>query len=73
MAQEKKHQKTLDDVRQLVESTETPDLRRRNGRSATERICAMAGAVPAQVAAEASGRCCHIKSDSAEFADSRQC
>jgi len=52
MAQEKQHQKTLEDVLQLVESTETPDLRRRNGRSATERICAMAGLTPGQVPAE---------------------
>ncbi len=55
MAQEKKHQKTLDDVRQLVDSTETPDLRRRNGRSATERICAMAGVIPIQIVLEAPG------------------
>src|SRR5262245_2777497 len=53
MAQAKNHEKTLDDVRQLGESTGTPDLRRRNGRSATERICAMAGMLPARVPADA--------------------
>ena len=37
-----------------VESAETPEQRRRNGRSATERICAVAGLVPLQVSAEAS-------------------
>jgi hypothetical protein len=47
------HQKTLEDVRGLVESTETPDLRRRNGRSAAERICVMAGVLPTQLAADA--------------------
>lgn len=52
MAQDQKHQKTLDNVRQRVESAETPELRRRNGRSAIERICTMAGLIPAQVPAE---------------------
>ena len=53
MAQDQKHHKTLEDVRLIVESEETPEARRRNGRSATERICAMAGVAPAQVTAEA--------------------
>ena len=53
MANDKNHQKTLEDVRRLVESADPPGLRRRNGRSASERICAMAGVTPAQVPAEA--------------------
>jgi integrase len=53
MAQDKKHQKTLEDVRQRVDSAETPDLRQRKSRSATERICAMASVLPTQVPAEA--------------------
>ena len=53
MAKEQKNQKTLEDVRQCVESAETPEQRRRNGRSATERVCAMAGLAPAQVPATA--------------------
>ena len=65
MDQEHKHQKTLEDVRGLVESTETPDLRRRNGRSAAERICVMAGVLPTQLAADAPsielGTGCHAK------------
>ncbi len=53
MAKYQNDQKTLDDVRQLVESAETPEQGRRNGKSATERVCAMAGVSPAQVLAEA--------------------
>jgi integrase len=52
MAKDQNIQKTLEDVRRLVESAETLEQRRRNGRSATERICAMAGVVPVQVLAE---------------------
>jgi integrase len=53
MANDKNHQKTLEDVRRLVESVDPPNVRRRNGRSATERIGAMAGVTLAQVPAEA--------------------
>ena len=42
----------LEEVRQLVESANTPGWRR-NGRSATERVCAMASVAPTQVPAEA--------------------
>ena len=50
MVDHKRPQKTLEEVHQLVESAPG---RWRNGRSATERICAMAGAAPAQIPAEA--------------------
>ena len=53
MATDQNHQKTLEDVRRLVESADPPGLQRRNGRSPTERIGAMAGVTPAQVPAEA--------------------
>jgi len=53
MATDHDRQKTLEDIRQLVESAHPPALQRRNGRSATERICAMGGVTPAQVPAEA--------------------
>jgi len=53
MAHDQNHPKTLEDVRRLVESADPPGLRRRNGRSPTERIGAMAGVTPAQVPAEA--------------------
>ncbi len=52
MAEQQWRQKTLEEVRQLVESADPPG-RRRNGRSATGRICAMTGVAPAQVPAEA--------------------
>ena len=53
MAQDQKYQQTLEDVHQLVVSAETPEERRRNGKSATERICKMAGTLPSQVRATA--------------------
>ncbi len=53
MAQEQKYHKTLEDVHQFVVSAETPEQRRRNGKSATERICKMAGVLPIQVPATA--------------------
>jgi hypothetical protein len=52
MADQQNCPKTLEEVHQLVESSDPPG-RRRNGRSATERICAMAGVAPAQIPAEA--------------------
>ena len=55
MAQERKAQKTLEDVRKIVEWAGTPDQPRRNGKSATERIGAMAGVSLAQVPADAPG------------------
>ena len=55
MAKDKKTQKTLEDVLLAVDLEDDPGLRRRNGRSATERICAMAGVAPPQVVAEAPG------------------
>jgi integrase len=51
MAQEQDDQKTLEDVRRLAESADP--TKRQNGRSATERICAMAGVAPTQALAEA--------------------
>jgi hypothetical protein len=45
--------KTLEDVRQAVEKGDVGDRPRSNGRSATERLCAMAGVSPAQVCADA--------------------
>ena len=53
MAKDQNDQKTLDDVRRLAESADPANLKRQNGRSATERICAMAGVAPAQALAEA--------------------
>ena len=53
MATDHNRQKTLEEVRRLVESADPPCLQRRNGRSASERICAMAGVALAQVPAEA--------------------
>lgn len=53
MATDHGRQKTLEDVRRLVESADSPGLKRRNGRLATERIGTMAGVTPAQVPADA--------------------
>jgi hypothetical protein len=53
MAKQKDDQKTLEDVRRLAESADPTNLKRLNGRSATERICAMAAISPDQVLAEA--------------------
>ncbi len=53
MGQEPKQQKTLEDVYQLVVSAETPEQRRRYGKSATKRICEMAGVLPTQLPATA--------------------
>jgi hypothetical protein len=52
MAKHLRQPKTLEDVCQLAESADPPG-QRRNGGSATERICAKAGVLPAEVAADA--------------------
>ena len=53
MADSQKYKKTLENVRQTVERDNFPRRARPNGRSATERMCAMAGVSPAQAAADA--------------------
>jgi integrase len=52
MANHRNSLKTLEGVRQLVESANPSGLRR-NGRSVTQRISAMAGVAPAHIPAEA--------------------
>jgi hypothetical protein len=52
MAKHHRHPKTLEEVHQLVESADPPG-QRRNGRSATERICTMTGMAPGQVRTDA--------------------
>src|SRR5690349_16767500 len=53
MAKNKKSSETLEDVRQLADAASPPGRRRWIGRSATERVCEMAGEEPASVPAEA--------------------
>jgi integrase len=53
MANQPKTRDTLEGVRELADTASLPGRRRWIGRSATERICEMAGVAPASVPAEA--------------------